>query len=97
MFDNIRPVVRQVSSFLSVTSPTPPRTCKTFTDMLKYPFFSTWKRAVYEQFDKNADIAAVSIPFPESTLPPDTQVLPSLLAPSAKPDVDHPNLHEFKV
>ena len=44
-----------------------------------------WKETVFEQYDKNASYKVFTKPIPISTLPPNVDILHSVLAPSVKP------------
>ena len=92
VFDQVRPIVHKPSSRKVLSLATPPPPCRTFCDVLKSSFFTTWKEAVFEQFDKNSQVFALLMPFPLENLPPDTKVLRSLLTPQTKQDEFHNNL-----
>ena len=44
-----------------------------------------WKETIFEQYDKNASYQVFTKPIPISTLPPNVDILHSVLAPSVKP------------
>ena len=49
------------------------------------PHSAQWKYTVYQQYDKNASYRVFTKPQPIRTLPPDVDILKSVLAPTVKP------------
>ena len=95
VFDQGRPIVQKIASHKVILLATLPPRCKNFGDILKSNYFSVWKEAIFKQFDNNAQIFTLSMPFLAEDLPPDSKVLRSLLTPQIKPDEFHKNLYNF--
>ena len=64
---------------------------------MKSPYFSIWKEAALEHFDKNASVYAFSRSFPVENLLPNTKILRSLLTPHKKQDEFHKEMYELKI
>ena len=96
-FDQVCPIVYRLTSRKAIITTIPPPPCKTFSDILKSKFYSIWKEAAFEHFDKNASVLAFSTPFPIDTLPKSTKVLRSLLVPQLKQDEFHKEIWNFKI
>ena len=74
-FDQIRPIISPI-----VFKPNKPQTPSNVGQALKSEDSSHWKRALCEQYEKNASIALMSKPIPRSSLPQDTKVLRSVMS-----------------
>ena len=80
-FDQVCPIINSLSSRKAVSLAIPPPACKTFGDVMKSKYLDVWQSAIFEQYDKNAALYALSIPFSINEVPPDTKILRSLLVP----------------
>ena len=79
-FDQVRPVV----SHLEVRLPKKPPTQNNIGDALGGPQRQFWKESIFVQYDKNKNVSLLSAPTPIKSLPEETKVLCSLIAPSIK-------------
>ena len=94
MFDNFptylqrKPVICLLLVSLThqhfITSPVKPETPKSFFVAIKGPHRLQWLSALKTTYKKNKNVACFSLPFPEHELPPNTNVLRTLLVPEWK-------------
>ena len=78
IFDQVIPVV----SHLEVRLPKKPPTPKNIVEGLKGPQRQFWKEAILVKYDKNKKSSLLSAPITIKSLPEETKILCSFLAPS---------------
>ena len=106
-FDQIRPIISSltqpipsigISSSLDAAQlvlPDKPKPERFIFQNLRTSFRQQWKAALFNQYSKNDDIHTFSPPILRSSLPKNTKVYPSRIAPTIKSDPTIPNLYTF--
>ena len=80
-----------------VDSAEPMQNVKKITDTLRSPHRRHWKEAIYYHYNKNANVALCSIPFPEKALLSHAKIYKPILAPSMKRKDYMPNYYDLRI
>ncbi len=87
-FDQMRPVISHLASFQKC-----PQMYAHIGACLKSAETVQWKEALFGQYDKNAEANLFTKPIPVLSLPKDTKILRSIIAPNIKPTEDVPDVY----
>lgn len=100
-FDAIPPIIATLHSSVLASHvailPSPPIVPKLAHQAFSGPYGRNFKAATIKGYDDNANLGVYGAPKLRTELPPDTTILPSVLAPSIKEDHDFPHRYTFKV